>query len=442
VTDPFAYVREWNRLREIKGWWHSFELADGTKIEGVSSLEHQKRRIEAFPIPAALQGKRVLDIGTWDGWFAFEMERRGADVVAVDCWDNPRFRVIHKLLNSKVDYRCFDMYELTPERIGKFDIVLFMGVLYHLKHPLLALERVCALATDFVAVESFILREEHRPGAGVAERPVLEFYETDELGGQTDNWYGPSLACLLGLCRTAGFARVEAQKVFEFSACVICYRSWLPAEPDAESGPELLSAHHSMNYGINFDSRLDEYITCTFRSPSTKLEREEVKPEVSGFGVKPIRVQLGGNATWRAHFKLPPGLRSGWHDVRVRLGSSRPSNEKRVAVNLPLEVGTIAIVGIADGCTWKTNELDLSTGDIIAMWVEGLPGNSDVNNVRVVLNDTLVSTVYVGPVHLNGTTQVNIQAPRTQPAGIAQVRVEMLGICSASVQIEVLSQSA
>ena len=109
------------------------------------------------------------------------MERRGADVLAVDCWDNPRFRGIHKLLNSRVDYRRFDMYDLTPERIGKFDIVLFMGVLYHLKHPLLALERVCALATGFAAVESFILREEHRPGAGVSDRPVIEFYDTDEL---------------------------------------------------------------------------------------------------------------------------------------------------------------------------------------------------------------------------------------------------------------------
>ena len=100
---------------------------------------------------------------------------------------------MHAILNSRVDYRQLDMYELTPERIGKFDIVLFMGVLYHLKHPLLALERVCALTKDFAAVESFILREEHRPGALVAERTFMEFYETEELGGQTDNWFGPRL---------------------------------------------------------------------------------------------------------------------------------------------------------------------------------------------------------------------------------------------------------
>src|SRR5262249_20162327 len=157
----------------------------------------------------------------------------------IDCWDNPRFREMHAMLNSHVDYRQLDMYELTPEQLGKFDIVLFMGVLYHLKHPLLALERVCALTTDFAAVESFILREEHRPGASAAERTFMEFYETDELGGQTDNWHGPTLPCLLALCRTAGFARVEPQRVFEYSACVACHRHWMLPGRSSERGPVL-----------------------------------------------------------------------------------------------------------------------------------------------------------------------------------------------------------
>src|SRR6202022_2279415 len=114
-----------------------------------------------------------------------------------------------EMLNSRVEYRQIDMYELTPERVGRFDIVLFMGVLYHLKHPLLALERVCALTTHMAAVDSFTLREAHRPGEQVEQRPVMEFYETDEFGGQTDNWVAPSLVCLQAFCRTAGFAGGE-----------------------------------------------------------------------------------------------------------------------------------------------------------------------------------------------------------------------------------------
>ena len=161
---PFNYVQDWKNLREETGWWHSFELPDGTEIRGVCALDGLKNRIAQFPIPSDLRGKRVLDIGAWDGWYSFEMERRGAEVMAIDCWDNPRFREMHEILGSRVDYRQYDIYELTPDLMGRFDIVLFLGVLYHLKHPLLALERVCALTTDLAAVDSFILREEHRPG--------------------------------------------------------------------------------------------------------------------------------------------------------------------------------------------------------------------------------------------------------------------------------------
>jgi tRNA (mo5U34)-methyltransferase len=112
-----------------------------------------KNRLEQFPIPQSLHGKRVLDIGAWDGWFSFQMERRGAEVLAIDNWDNPRFHQAKAMLHSRVEYRQMDIYELTPQRVGYFDIVLFMGVLYHLKHPLLALERVCALATEMAAVD-------------------------------------------------------------------------------------------------------------------------------------------------------------------------------------------------------------------------------------------------------------------------------------------------
>src|ERR1039458_1221490 len=151
AASGFEYIQKWHAARSEKGWWHSFELPDGSRIEGIASLESLRQRLGQFPIADDLRGKRVLDIGCWDGWFSFEMERRGAEVMAIDCWDNPRFRQMHAAYRSKVDYRLIDMYELTPARIGRFDVVLFMGVLYHLKHPLLALERV---------------RVDHGPGGG------------------------------------------------------------------------------------------------------------------------------------------------------------------------------------------------------------------------------------------------------------------------------------
>jgi len=66
------------------GWYHSIDLPDGRVIKGFLTLEEQRERFAEFPFASSLAGKRLLDIGTWDGWFAFEAERRSAEVVAVD----------------------------------------------------------------------------------------------------------------------------------------------------------------------------------------------------------------------------------------------------------------------------------------------------------------------------------------------------------------------
>ncbi len=225
-ADPLAYVEDWHRRLSQTGWWHSFELPDGTLIEGVNSLEAQKGRVARFPIPTDLTGKRVLDIGAWDGWFTFEMERRGAEVVAIDRWDNPRFREMHAALGSRAEYRQMNVYELSPSALGQFDVVLFLGVLYHLKHPLLALERVCSVTKDFAAVESFALTERFLPGINVEEHALLQFFERDGFGGQFDNWFAATPQSLLSMCRTAGFARAELIEVHEYGAAVGCYRHW------------------------------------------------------------------------------------------------------------------------------------------------------------------------------------------------------------------------
>ena len=101
----FDLVQRWNNERGKRGWWHSFELPDGTLIQGVCDLPGLKNRIRQFPIHEDLRGRRVLDIGTWDGWFSFEMERRGAEVLAIDNWDNPRFHQARAMLHSRVEYQ-------------------------------------------------------------------------------------------------------------------------------------------------------------------------------------------------------------------------------------------------------------------------------------------------------------------------------------------------
>ena len=150
--------------------------------------------------------------------------------------------------------------------MGRFDIVLFMGVLYHLKHPLLALERVCALATEMAAVDSFILREEHRPGENVDQQPVMEFYETNEFGGQTDNWVAPSLSLPAGLLPNGGFREggtAECVRIQRISGLLSPLGA--AAVADAPQGPELVAASHNRSGGVNFDSSRDELVSAWFR---------------------------------------------------------------------------------------------------------------------------------------------------------------------------------
>jgi tRNA (mo5U34)-methyltransferase len=413
-----GYGPEWNRKLTETGWWHSFDLPDGRVIQGVNSLESLRGRIGEFPIPQDLSGKRALDIGCWDGWFSFELERRGAEVVAIDVWDNPRFHEMRAIYNSRVDYRQMDVYELSPDTVGTFDVVIFMGVLYHLKHPLLALERVCSVTTDLAAVDSFILRDNFDLNA----QPMLNFYETDEFEGQTDNWCAPNLACLAAMCRTAGFARVELRKIFPYSAGFACHRKW---EPVKTGGPrvEILQAFHNTNYGVNCSWMRDDYLTCTFNTSESDLKAGDVQPRVGGYGVRPITVTNAGDF-WQANFKTPPGLASGWYPVTMAVRGGPESDPLRIAVDVPLpDDCELKIIGIRDGATWAGDQLDLKSGRVLCVWCEGFPDNADRNNVQVFLNGIKCSTVFVGPI--SGSWQVNVEVPPSLTTGLIAGEAEL-----------------
>lgn len=115
--------------------------------------------VDAMDLPPDLTGCRVLDIGAWDGYMSFEVERKGATVVALDLSpaDHFGFAVAKELLCSQVKYVQGNVYDLDEYALGKFDIVLFCGVLYHLRHPLLALDKIYEhVAGDRLIVETHV----------------------------------------------------------------------------------------------------------------------------------------------------------------------------------------------------------------------------------------------------------------------------------------------
>jgi tRNA (mo5U34)-methyltransferase len=163
-------------------------------------------------LPASLEGRTVLDIGAWDGFFSFEAERRGAArVLATDSfiWEggNPYqsragFDLARAALGSHVEDRTIDVMELAPEKVGVFDVVLFLGVLYHLKNPLLALERVHSVTGDQLVLETHAERL-------CTRRPAAVLYPGTELNGDPTNWWGPNVGALRAMLETVGFRRIR-----------------------------------------------------------------------------------------------------------------------------------------------------------------------------------------------------------------------------------------
>ncbi len=408
-----------------KGWYHSFELPGGERIDGFISLETLRERYARYPIPAGLRGRRVLDIGAWDGWFSFEAERRGAEVTAVDCVDLATFREIHRRLGSKVDYRTLDLFDLPAAGLGRFDYVFFLGVLYHLKHPLLGLEIVCAATRETALVDSFVTDgdtwREHAD-----QLPSLEFYETDELGGRLDNWFGPSVSALLALCRAAGFARVELLDARGNLASVACHRRWEPVPAgDLAPAPRLEGAVNHADFGINFTTRRDQYLTCWFTAGREELSREDLRFEVGGFGSPALYLRREPGERWVANFRLPPGLDAGWHPVRLRLAGTGYSQELRIAVDLPPATSGIEFGAVCDGRTWEPAVASSGPERRLSLWLAGLPENVDRNNLVVRLGGIRAAIDYISSEDRDGFRQVNVVVPAELTPGAYRLTAQV-----------------
>ena len=168
-----AHLRE--EVAQVK-WWHQINLGDGIVTPGRND---SRKHLASIRLPEDLSGKSVLDVGTWDGFYAFEAERRGATrVVAMDsyCWNRGTgkagFDLARRALGSRVEDRQIDLLDLSPETVGTFDVVLFLGVLYHLPHPLLCLEKLASVTAEQLIVETHVDMLWTR-------RPAMAFYPAE-----------------------------------------------------------------------------------------------------------------------------------------------------------------------------------------------------------------------------------------------------------------------
>ena len=208
-------------------WYHTMELAPGLVTHGWFDLRADVHR---YGLPERMDGLRALDIGTWDGFWAFEIERRGAQVVALDLDDErdldwpprrrpatydpePRgggFALAHEALGSEVERVVGSIYHVTPEDLGTFDCVLCGSVLIHLRDQLLALERIANLCRG-----TFVSAEEYHRGLSLLPLP-LSRYQADR--DRAVVFWMPSARTWRRMLWTAGFDRVERRARFDMRA--------------------------------------------------------------------------------------------------------------------------------------------------------------------------------------------------------------------------------
>ena len=182
-------------------FWHQrFELSPGVHTPGANDIDWLRNR---SPLPDVMTGMSVLDIGTTNGAMIFECERRGASrLVAVDILDKNHFGFasLVELLDSSAEFVQASVYELADVLDETFDLVIFWGVLYHLRHPLLGLDSVRRLAAGRVMLETAVC-DSTDPGVG----PLARFHRLDDLGKDGTNWWSPSIEALESWVASAGF---------------------------------------------------------------------------------------------------------------------------------------------------------------------------------------------------------------------------------------------
>ena len=214
-------------------WYHTIDLGSGIVTPGM--FDHRPL-LESYRLPDRMDGLRVLDIATWDGFWAFEFERRGAaEVVTIDIPTRADvdlspavrrrlierhgaavvhaptgrgFEIARARLGSKVIRRTMSIYDLSPGAMGTFDVVHIGDLLLHLKYPLRALENMLSVTSSYALVsEAYVAKLD-----ALGEERLLRYMS----GEQNTTWWEFSLSALRQMIADAGFGRVELLNTFPF----------------------------------------------------------------------------------------------------------------------------------------------------------------------------------------------------------------------------------
>ena len=211
--------------------YHRYEVEPGLITPGQFLELNPKLCLDELGVSHDLSGLRALDIGAFDGPFTFELERRGARVTALDIQDPDItvFNAVRAIKHSSANYVRGSIYDAQPEHLGVYDIVLFAGVYYHLKNPVLALQRIRRLladrgvlfiegasATDYLAEQLSealgLPKSKLSATVEILDRLPLSFFDFEhKIYEGLDNWFFLTTRCLEGMLLDSGFENVVCE---------------------------------------------------------------------------------------------------------------------------------------------------------------------------------------------------------------------------------------
>lgn len=201
-----------SEVEKEKYWFHRIELTPDLVTPGWSDPKVDK--LPHYGLPQDMTGMRVLDIGCAEGFFSFEAERRGArEVVAIDSFPDSirRFNICRSAFDSKATGFLCSVYDLNERAFGTFDMVFFYGVLYHLRNPILALEKILSVCTG-----TMLLQTAGYEVPGMADIPLAKFHPFGLQSGPPENpvwdptvFWLPNGECVRAMVAHAGFLDIE-----------------------------------------------------------------------------------------------------------------------------------------------------------------------------------------------------------------------------------------
>ena len=285
-------------VQALEPWFHQIDLGNGVKTKArpaaTEPIDHPSGTWQIIQryLPDDLEGRSVLDVGCNAGFYAIEAKRRKAGrVLGIDSQrlHIRQARFAAQVLGLDIEYERMSVYDLSVERAGKFDVTLALGLIYHCRHLLLALERLFQVTGDLLILESEVLFEAPSfeslaQAAAIGRRfHPMAYVENEPSSVEAAyNWFIPSVDGLKAMLLDAGFDEVKVVSEVRGRAVIVCQRPHL--NPDSLSMPRLLAAELTLVDGpedCRRNAPLRFRISAKNSGKSAWLDRRGA-PEVTG----------------------------------------------------------------------------------------------------------------------------------------------------------------